>query len=390
MGSFQSSFTTEELTHSFSPDELAAYDISDFKKAQYKNFIPTIFGEFQSEYKIFCDKRKTEILDLIKSNMNKVDLKKIRKNINILIIIGSSFRNQITKKLNENYHKSAEDLDVALLIRHLFHFSFGISYDQILITSTQNSDFLLIDIEEKIISTPEDIFNEMKNTDPTPESFLYGIPNKKEFMLDQNINLAQIKDQQYKFYIDESIGSIVNPFNINVILKKLPKNPDSDLFVFLLDHEHEQGFGEIPYQFIIERLLKIECKHFFVFNDSHCSGSIIKIIDICRKFKQIFPNIENLTLESSLFYFITNLRKVYTNDEQIAISISDKINEIDSYDINPEMNNILKSMILKIDKPMLAKISDFVFDLGDKFKSIGCSPQQIIQFSKKSNNIYII
>ena len=58
----------------------------------------------------------------------------------------------------------------------------------------------------------------------------------------------------YKFYIDESIENKV---------KKMHKNLDSDLFVFLLDHEHKQGFGEIPYQFIIECLLKIKCKHFF-------------------------------------------------------------------------------------------------------------------------------
>lgn len=98
-----------------------------------------------------------------------------------------------------------------------------------------------------------------------------------------------------------------------------------------------------------------------------------QIIDICREFKEIFPDLENLTLESSLFYFITNLRKVYSNDDI----------DIDSYNINPEIKNILKSMLLKIDKPKLAKISEFVFDLGDEFKSIGCTAQQIIQFSEK-------
>ena len=63
------------------------------------------------------------------------------------------------------------------------------------------------------------------------------------------------------------------------------------------------------------------------------------------KIKLIFPKIENLTLGSFLFYFITNLRKVYSNDEQISVSISNQINKIDSYSVNPEMKNILKSFL---------------------------------------------
>lgn len=154
--------------------------------------------------------------------------------------------------------------------------------------------------------------------------------------------------------------------------------------MFLLDHENKQGFGGLPYQFIIERLIKINCKHFFIFNDSHFSGSIIKNIRLCQKFNEIFPDIKDRTLESALFYFLSNINKVYSSDEQILVNISNKLNVIDFYYINDEKKATLKSILQKIDKSKTHEISEFIFDLGDEFKSMGCVPHHFIQFSKKA------
>lgn len=280
MGSSQSSIKYDELPQFFTTSELAAIDISISKKEQYKNHIPELFSKFQFEYRDFYNKRRDKIIDSIKSDTNNERKQETRTNINILIIIGSSLRNLSSKYSTSDYLKNAEDLNIALFIRHLFHYSFGISYGQILITSTQNSDFTLIGTKEDLISKEDNIYKEIHDTNVTSNNYSYKFQNylEKDFMLDQNINVTQIKDKQYKFYLEESIKNIISPFNINIIEEKLPKNSKSDLFVFLLDHENRQGFGGLSYQFIIERLLKIQCKHFFIFNDSHSSGSIIKII----------------------------------------------------------------------------------------------------------------
>lgn len=203
-------------------------------------------------------------------------------------------------------------------------------------------------------------------------------------MLNQDINLAQVNDIQYKFYMDEDIRNIVKPFNINIIKKELAVNSKSNLLVFLLDHEHSRGFSEISYQFIVERLLCIDCKHFYVFNDSNDSGSIIKLIKLSEEFLKIFPGIENSTLESALFYFLTNLNKIYSSDEQIMFNIDGTLDLIDDYDIDSSIKKVMKSKLQEIEVQMLPKISDFVLSLGYEFQSTGCVPHHFIQFAKKA------
>lgn len=90
------------------------------------------------------------------------------------------------------------------------------------------------------------------------------------------------------------------------------------------------------------------------------------------------------TLKSALFYFLSNLNKVYSSDKQVVANISNNLNALDNYDINNERKTILKSKLQKIDKSKIHKISEFIFELGDEFRSIGCVPQHFIQFSKKA------
>ena len=79
---------------------------------------------------------------------------------------------------------------------------------------------------------------------------------------------------------------------------------------FFVDQGHVGD--NLPYQFFIERFLEIKCKHFFVFNDSCYSGSLIKLIEIWKDFNDIFAGIKDPTLESAIFYFLSNLNKVFS------------------------------------------------------------------------------
>ena len=102
MGSSQSSLKKEELIPLFIPDELASYDISNSKKELYKNSIQLLLAKFQFEYKNFYYKRKADTSNLTRLSINDKDLQSIRSNINILIIIGSSFQNKKIKKSVED------------------------------------------------------------------------------------------------------------------------------------------------------------------------------------------------------------------------------------------------------------------------------------------------
>ena len=363
--------------------QLASYEIPNAKKykEQYNEEInDNLLGQFRYNYARFYKQRA-------KQNEISVDIDK-RANIRILIIIGSSINYTCSKYFRGTYQKNAEDLSSALLIRHLFHNAFGIPYSQILITSTQNSDFEYDNININLISEPNTIFDEINDINPFTEKvkFKFFLKNKSEFELNQRINLSQVKDQNYKFYMEEDISNIVKPFNYYVIENALKSKTDSHLLAFFIDHEYESGFSDnLSYQFFIERLLKIECKHFYIFNDSCCSGSLIKLINICNDFLDIFPDIEDPTLESALFFFLTTLNK--TSPEFIKDEIVYKIEKIDTIYKSKLSEITKKDLILKLqnlEAPIIEKIYQFVINLDPGFLSAGCVPHQFIQFSKKS------
>lgn len=108
---------------------------------------------------------------------------------------------------------------------------------------------------------------------------------------------------------------------------------------------------------------------------------MINLITICETFQKILPGIQNQTVESALFYFLTNLNKV--DASHIGEAIQSKIDIIDSYGISKECKKDVKSKLLEINPKMYSDISKFVLGLG-KFKSIGCVPNHFIQFSKKA------
>ena len=273
-------------------------------------------------------------------------------------------------------------LSTELLIRHLFHYAFGIHYSQILVTSTQKEDFIDVDYETDLISTPTQFYEEISDKKP---NFKYSFDIKEigEFNFYQSINIAQVGTHQYKFLFQESYEKVIKPFNIAIIKDfKDFSNNNTHLFVFFLNHGFIRQFDGFPYQFFVERLLEIECKRFYICNDSCKSGSMIKLIDICHKFKQIFPNNENLEVESILFNFLTGLGKVEI--ENFHEKVDEKLKNFDFGKISQDSIKCFKSILSNMDEGKINEISQFVNNLDDRFSNEKCVPQHFLKFSQKA------
>ena len=223
----QSQLTTplKSPIYNFDENQFSTYDILNSK---HYNELENrrLFHQFVDAYEDFYDKRAEK-------NRVDIDLSK-RLNISILIIVGSSIDCIQSRFTDGIYQKNAEDLSTALLLRHLFHNSYGIPFNQILITSTQESDFYVKDTETELISQPNTIFKGVNDSFLEKTEFHFTNKNETEFMLHQKINIAQVGDQQYKFFMKESLASVIMPFNINIIKKELTTNENSDLLVFFL------------------------------------------------------------------------------------------------------------------------------------------------------------
>ena len=145
--------------------QLANYDLpnqEDIKKQYDKPTIKYLFNQFVFNYYNFYSKRADQ-------NKAIVDLNNERKNISILVIVGSSIEYIRSIYFEGTYQKNSEDFSSALFIRHIFHNAFGIPYKQILITSTQNSDFYVNNRNVDLISKPNSIFDECIDIDPIKE-----------------------------------------------------------------------------------------------------------------------------------------------------------------------------------------------------------------------------
>lgn len=369
----------------FNEKQLASYDIpkEDEKIIDYMES-NNLLMQFQNAYSNLYKERTKYINENCLIDINQ------RLNISILIIISSSITEKKSKHLKAIYQENAEDLSSALFIRHIFHYAFGIPYNQILVASTQNKDFCSDDNEKDLISKPNTIFKGIEDIDLIPkdqqshQDFNYGFDNSflHSFLFTQHINITQIGDKQYKFLVDDYLSNIVYPFNDHII-KMLKTNQNSHLLVFFLDHGYSGEFGEsFPYEFFIERIIKIECKHIYVFNDSCCSGSLINLIKYCKSFNDIFPNINDPTLESALFYFLTNISKVYP--DSVQETVDNKLDTIQSYDIDQKNKEKLKEILQNLSTNTLHKISEFVLNYDVEFKKVGCVPQFFLQFANKA------
>ena len=364
-------------------EEYAGYDFPGSKERMQSNSNAENklqFNQFQSEYQTFFISRERSFEEEFKSEIEKFH--EIRQNISVLIIVGSTFQ-IISEPLYDGlFQKDAEDLSTALLIRHLFHFAFGIPYSQILITSTQEKNFTNLDNKTDLISSPTQFYEEISDKKPNLK-YKFKLKEINEFGFYQSINIAQIGTHQFKFFFQESYGDVIKPFNIEIIKDfKNFSNENTHLFVFFLNHGFIGQFAGFPYQFFIERLLKIDCKRFYICNDSCRSGSMIELIKICQEFKQIFPNEYDLEIESVLFNFLTGLGKF--EKENFRKIVDEKIKYFDFGKISQETIANFKLKLADMDEETIYKISQFINNLDSQFSDEKCVPQHFLKFSEKA------
>lgn len=217
--------STQNIFGKYDAKELSGYDIPNAKKAQHnEKEIHRLFNEFTDCYSRYYDQREIQ-------NKADIDLDK-RKYISILVIIGSSIEN--SESLDGIYLKNAEDINSALFIRHFFHNVFGIPLEQILITSTRDSNFYYNDMQNDLISEPNLIFNGINDINTKSSNIDYEFEKKyeDEIKLKQNIIISQIGCKQYKFLTYESLSKIIKPFNINVINDQLRLSKNTNLLIF--------------------------------------------------------------------------------------------------------------------------------------------------------------
>ena len=377
MGSWLSFATTN------SPEDYAGYDFPDAKeRMRYTTHLDSqkLFTQFQYEYIDFFNSRKKDNKEEFEYEIGKFH--EIRQNISVLIIVGSIFHISKDPFYNGYYQKDAEDLSTALLIRHIFHYAFGIPYSQILVTSTQNSEFVNLDCEVDLISAPTRFYEEISDKKPNFE-YYFKPQEKSEFNFHQDVNIAQVGTRQFKFYFPEPYDNVVQPFNIEIIKNHQNfSNENTHLFVFFLNHGYVGQFGGIPYQFFIERLLKIDCKHFYVCNDSCNSGSMINLIKICKEFRQIFPYEDDLEVESVLFSFLVGLDKVEI--ENMQKEVDKKLKTFDFGNIKIESIRIVKSKLENMNELKITKVSQFVNNVNDRFSKEKCVPHHFLKFAEKA------
>lgn len=352
-------------------------------KQENRANIINYFNQFKLDYiKYFNNREKRNQIEL-QSELNTKQFNDERKNISVLIIIGSHFTVPSEPLYNGRYQNDAEDLSSALFIRHIFHNAFGVPYSQILITSTDNKDFKTQDKNAELISDQTNFY--YKNPDKMPSSkYYFELTQEEEFSFFQDINITQIGNNQFKFFLSEKIETIIKPFNISIIQNEYKNftNDESNLFVFFLDHRYPVKSNRFYYQFFIERLLEIKCKRFIVCNDSSYSGSMIKHIEICSRFKNIFPHIENIVVESLIYNFLTNLTK--DGCKNIMQEIEKNLQFFNFGDISQKYKDDAIQKLKNIDEQLLNKILQFVNDLEDEFINTKCIPEHFINFAKKS------
>lgn len=198
------------------------------------------------------------------------------------------------------------------------------------------------------------------------------------------MNLIFIKiSKQFKFYFSELYEDVIQPFNIEIIKDfKDFSNENSHLFVFFLNNGYSGRLNNISYQFLIERLLKIDCKRFYVCNDSYSSGSMIYLIKICKEFKKIFPDNDDLEIESVLFNFLTCLDKV--GIYKMQNEVNEKLNNYDFGKTKQETIRIVKSRLENMSEAIIQKVSHFVNNLDDQLPKENCVPHHFLKFAEKA------
>ena len=151
---------------------------------------------------------------------------KERENISVLIIIAAEI--SVTEP---PYITTNEFISIALLYFHLFHFALGIPFSNILITSSNQNNFIGLSKKGSIFSESTTQSSPTKEEDSEtidPNPFLTFKPIDKLLLC--NGIYTQVANEDYHFC---PIPNII-PFNRFYLKKYLKTHDETKLFIFFL------------------------------------------------------------------------------------------------------------------------------------------------------------
>ena len=330
-----------KIYDSIAEQEKAVSEFTNENDAK-QDLVDDIYQERVIKFKAYNAKRIKWIQDYTNSHPNNIEL---RKKVRVLIIIGTCV--QLKTIGNDDYVKHNEDIVTALLIKHLFHYACAIPNDQILITSSNQNNFKIINDHPEYNVSP----SSSPPSTPPKESHmptLYKNPNDIFFF--QTI-FAQVGTKQYHFRPDNGKRLAIFPFN-QYFLQQFKTDPESELYVFFLDHGTAGFFQDFTYNFFVERLLTIQCKHMYIFNQSCYSGSLIDLITISKTIIELFSTEDaSKPTPKEIFLKLYEISQNYSKDdltkEQKEEQISKELLEIKKHltRISDDVDNKLKTII---------------------------------------------
>ena len=301
------------------------------KDSPERNKIRKLEKERKNAFSKYNDDRvewiQNQTKNLLKTNQN------LRDNLKILIIIGSKLNYNDDKRFIENN----EDFVTALLLYHLFHYAFGISESNILLTSSNDKNFFNDPNPNAHVSptsSPSKHLEEGANQTLLEDLYIGNV--KFTFF---NTVFAQVGTKQYHFLPDIKLNSKLEPFN-RYFLNFLHTTNESILYVFFLDHGFPGFFNLLNYQHFVQRLTEIKYKQVIIFNQSCNSGSLIDLIKISEDIKTISKSMNNPQLEKlSLKEIFDKLSSIARNKNSIT-DIEQEIANGDKEDIEKGQKDI--------------------------------------------------
>ena len=265
----------KKFIHSLPDDE------SDKKRLKIEDIYMRRFENFR----VYVDERIEWIKEQTKEELSKQN--ELRKNIRVLIILGSAVEK--VALVQPPYIKHNEDIVTTLLLKHLFKFAFGIPEEQIFLTSSNPDNFPLSpNVISPSTSPSKDNSTLFRNQNDTTK---VNYSNQNEFRFFKTV-FAQVGEFQYHFHPSYNEYPKIHPFN-KENLRTFKTDENSELFVFFLDHSIPGYFQDRNYEFFLERLLEIQSKHLYIFNQSPNSGSLIDLIHISDKILELFFDCSN-------------------------------------------------------------------------------------------------
>ena len=316
----------------------------NFLNLQKKHEVDMIYYQRIFKYDKYIQERIEWIKNQTKDELSKEN--ELRKNIRVLIILGSAIEKQ--EIMGRTYIKHNEYIVTTLLIAHLFQYACGVPIEQIMITSSNPSNF---PSSKNIISSPSFPSEYDGNAPCIDPNDRYGglYSNRTEFRFFNTV-FAQVGTDQYNFLPSDVFLNNIYPFN-RYFLKKFKTDENSQLFVFFIDCGMNRYFQNKDFGFYIERLMEIKSKHMFVINQSCNSGSLIDLIHISDTILDLFKNKNIAQSPNDIFNMLIKASHPLENNKNQNTVPNTKVQKDDSDDSSSYEEIDESSLHIHIDNP---------------------------------------